>query len=106
MGLKSVILLPSPDPLFTQWLFAASIFVPKTEIRSGLLAIYCKAWKSVRIDKLFILIFNADDTPEMFPAASVAVAVSEWLPSLSVDDVIENAPLLSAVAEPKSVRPL
>ena len=42
---------------------------------------------------------------DTFPDASVAVAVNEYDPSLRVDEVIEKAPLLSAVAEPKSVEP-
>ena len=38
-------LLPSAYPLFSQWLFAASILVPKAPIKSGLLAIYFRASK-------------------------------------------------------------
>ena len=53
-----------------------------------------------------IVIDNDEDSDEVFPAASVAVAVNEYVPSLRADDVIENAPLLSAVEEPKSVEPL
>ena len=40
------------------------------------------------------------------PAASVAVAVKEYVPSLSADDVMAKTPLLFAVAEPKRVEPL
>ena len=50
-------------------------------------------------------IYKADDVDEVLPALSVAVAVNEYDPSLRVDEVIEKAPLLSAVAEPKSVEP-
>ena len=53
-----------------------------------------------------IVIDNDEDSDEVFPAASVAVAVNEYVPSLRVVDVMENAPLLSAVAEPKRVVPL
>ena len=49
------------------------------------------------------VIDNDEDSDEVLPAASVAVAVNEYVPSLRVDDVMENAPLLSAVAEPKLV---
>ena len=53
-----------------------------------------------------IVIDNDEDSDEVLPAASVAVAVNEYVPSLRVDDVMENAPLLSAVPEPKRVVPL
>ena len=50
-----------------------------------------------------IVIDNEEEADEVLPTESVAVAVKEWLPSGRVDDVIENTPLLSAVAEPKLV---
>ena len=52
------------------------------------------------------VIDNAEDKGDVFPAASVAVAVNEYEPSLRADEVIEKLPLLLAVAEPKSVDPL
>ena len=52
------------------------------------------------------VIDKAEEDDEVFPAASVAVPVNEYDPSLRVDEVIEKAPLLSAVAKPKSVEPL
>ena len=53
-----------------------------------------------------MVIDNEDELEEVLELESVAVAVREKVPSLSVEEVIENAPLLSAVAEPKSVDPL
>ena len=47
------------------------------------------------------VIDKADDPDDVLPALSVAVAVSEYEPSLRADEVIEKAPLLSAVAVPK-----
>ena len=52
------------------------------------------------------VIDKADDADDVLPALSVAVAVSEYEPSLRADEVIEKAPLLLAVVEPKSVEPL
>ena len=52
------------------------------------------------------VIDKALDNDEVLPAASVAVAVNEYEPSLRVDELIEKTPLLSAVADPKSVDPL
>ena len=52
------------------------------------------------------VIDKAEEELEVFPTESVAVVVNEYEPSLRADDVIEKAPLLAAVAEPKSVEPL
>ena len=53
-----------------------------------------------------MVINRAEEVDEVFPAASVAVVVNECVPSLRADDVIEKAPLLFAVADPKSLDPL
>ena len=50
-----------------------------------------------------MFIDKAEEEDEVLPAASVAIAVNEYELSLRVVDVIENAPLLSAVADPKLV---
>ena len=52
-----------------------------------------------------IVIDKAEEEIEVLPAESVAVAVNEYAPSFRAEVVIEKAPLLSAVAEPKSVEP-
>ena len=50
-----------------------------------------------------ILIGNAEEDNDVLPALSVAVAVMEKLPPDRVDEVMEKAPSLSAVALPKFV---
>ena len=52
------------------------------------------------------VIDKAVDDGEVLLAASVAVVVNEYEPSLRADEVIEKAPLLLAVVEPKSVEPV
>ena len=46
-----------------------------------------------------IVIANEAEDVDVLPAASVAVAVNEYVPSLRVDEVMENAPLWSTVPE-------
>ena len=53
-----------------------------------------------------IVIDRAEEVVDVLPAVSVAVVVNECVPSLRAEDVIEKAPLLSAMADPKSVDPL
>ena len=45
------------------------------------------------------------DAEEVFPAASVAVAVKEMEPSASAGDVIENDPLSAATTVPRELIP-
>ena len=95
MGLKSFILLPSADPLFTQWLFAAAIFVPKTGIRSGLLAIYCRASKSVRAVGDEVL--EPEPDPELDPESEL----EEWLLP-SAYPLVMKCLVAAAVSDPKA----
>ena len=53
-----------------------------------------------------IVIDKEEDSDEVLPAASVAVVVNEYVPSLRAEDVMEKVPLLSAVSDPKRVLPL
>ena len=53
-----------------------------------------------------IVIDKEEDSDEVLPAASVAVVVNEYVPSLRAEDVMEKVPLLSAVTDPKRVEPL
>ena len=53
-----------------------------------------------------IIIDTGVEVDEVLPAASVAVVVNEYVPSLRAEDVMEKVPLLSAVSDPKRVEPL
>ena len=53
-----------------------------------------------------IIMAKGVEVDEVLPAASVAVVVNEYVPSLRVEDVMEKVPLLSAVSDPKRVLPL
>jgi hypothetical protein len=48
---------------------------------------------------------KAIDADEVFPAASVALAVTLWLPALKADEVMLQLPAPSAAAVPKAVVP-
>ena len=52
------------------------------------------------------MVIDKEEEEDVLLAASVAVAVKEYVPSLRVEEVTEKAPLLSAVPEPKRVVPL
>ena len=49
---------------------------------------------------------KVDDATEVLPAASVALTVRVWLPSLKVEEVMLQLPEPSAVAVPNNVVPL
>ena len=48
---------------------------------------------------------KVDDATEVLPAASVALTVRVWLPSLKVEEVMLQLPEPSAVAVPRTVVP-
>ena len=59
------------------------------------------------IDELFSIVTDkGSEKPEVCPAELVAVVLRKCFPKLRAEEVMEKAPLLPAVAEPKRVEPL
>ena len=53
-----------------------------------------------------IVIANGAEADDVLPAVSIAIAIKEYVPVLSIEEVIEKTPFSFVFAEPKRVVPL